>query len=298
MVDSEELDHPLISAKVIEDSITLCDQRLITLELTAPKFIDAEFCKHRMLSSNSSSSRAIPFKRTLNRDVFIPINIRLNESGMQGYKQVDYIDKTYFTALAEMIYESSVDVCKIMDTEIDLHKQHINRYLEAFQIQRKVATGHIDEWKYFLSLRDAPNADPAIQDLARKIRKAIDNSTSNLLNDEEWHIPYLSEVEKKNLNLKEKLYHSVSRVARVSYDNFDGELSTIEQDEKLYNFLLESRHMTPFEAQAKPLVAYADMSKSIEETFSSLPKGATHITKEGKIYSGNFHGFVQYRQLL
>lgn len=291
------VNNDLISAKQIKYSMSEDGVKLMTLELTAPKFIDAEFEKHRMISSNSSSSRAIPFKRTLDRDVFVPTDVRYNEKGMQGYKKVDDIDKTYFTALSEEMYDNSVAVCKTMDKELDIHKQHINRFLEPWTIQRKVATANIQWFEYFLELREAPNADPNIQDLARKMRIEMEKQPPEHLENGEWHIPYLSEIEEENMNIKEKLYHSVARCARVSYDNFEGELSNIEQDKNLYDFLIEAKHATPFEHQAKAIMAKVDTGISIYDSFRGLPPGVTTIARDGEIMSGNFNGFIQYRQM-
>jgi len=44
-----------ISAKIIADSISPQNERLITMELVFPRIILSEFNKHRMLSSNTSS---------------------------------------------------------------------------------------------------------------------------------------------------------------------------------------------------------------------------------------------------
>lgn len=293
-------DNSLISAKVIEDSITLYKQRLISIELTSPKFIDAEFEKHRMISSNSSSSRAIPFKRTLNRPMFLSTDLRYNEKGMQGHKQADDIDSAYFSALAIELFEKTVDTCKVMDKEIDIHKQHINRYLEPWTIQKKVATAHIDEWEYFLGLRDHEAADPNIQDLARKIRIAISESKSNKLTNEGWHLPYVTQEEKLEGLMQENISHSVARCARVSYDNFSGNLSSVEEDFRLASFLGKAKHLSCFEHTAQGTIAYVDVGsdKSFYEIFNSLPVGVTHVNRNGKVYSGNFHGFIQYRQLL
>ena len=50
----------MIEAKIILDSISTHGIRLTTIQTKAPKFLDAEFEKHRMISSNSSSDRALP----------------------------------------------------------------------------------------------------------------------------------------------------------------------------------------------------------------------------------------------
>lgn len=294
------IDNPLISAKAICSSVNKDNTRLLSIELTSVKWLDAEFEKHRMISSNSSSSRAIPFKRSLDRDVFIPLDIRYNEKGMQGHKQLeqDGIDYIYFKALAEELYEKSVDICKIMDKEIDLHKQHINRFLEPWTVQKKLATANEEWWYAFLELRDSPAADPAIQDLARKIRLVVENTEPTFLYDSEWHLPYVDNEELKSCDTLDNIKRSVARSARVSYDNFSGETSSFEQDSRLHDSLLEMKHFSCFEHQGKACDSYVNPDKSITEIFGSLCLGNTHITKTGKVMSGNINGFVQYRQLV
>ena len=83
MYKSEIFGKGEIYAKVVADSVAN-GIRLTTLQIKAPKFIDAEFEKHRMLSSNSSSDRAIPFTKLADRPYFLPLDVRLNQSGMQG----------------------------------------------------------------------------------------------------------------------------------------------------------------------------------------------------------------------
>ena len=291
-------DNPLISAKLIKYTKTVEDkEEMFTIETHSPKFLDAEVEKHRTLSSNSSSSRAIPFKRTLDRFVFIPTDVRHDEKGMQGFKKLDDTDQIYFNALAEELYDKAIDICRTMDKELNIHKQHINRFIEPWTVQKKVITGNRRWFEYFLGLRDAEDADPNVQDLARKIRIEMNKQEPKLLAEGKWHIPYISK-EENDFPINEKLYHSVARCARVSYDNFDGELSKLEQDKNLYFFLMEAKHLTPFEHQAKAIVAKIDTALSIQDIFNSLPSGVTHITRDGSVMSGNFRGYIQNRQLI
>ena len=50
-----------ISAKIVADSVSPQGDRLISVLCTFPRIILAEVNTHRMLSKNTSSSRAIPF---------------------------------------------------------------------------------------------------------------------------------------------------------------------------------------------------------------------------------------------
>ena len=65
-----------ISAKIVADSISPQGDRLISVLCTFPRIILAEVNTHRMLSKNTSSSRAIPFLKmveAIEQNPFIPI---------------------------------------------------------------------------------------------------------------------------------------------------------------------------------------------------------------------------------
>jgi len=79
---------PLLSAKILKDSISPEGVRLTTMELVYPRFIHSELMTHRVFSRNASSSRAIPTKRAIQmiRDhPALPASWRMNQRGMQGY---------------------------------------------------------------------------------------------------------------------------------------------------------------------------------------------------------------------
>lgn len=176
-----------ISAKVIAHSIGVDGEELITLQGTAPKFLDAEFEKHRMISSGSSSDRAIPMAKMISRPYFLPVDIRLNEKGMQGYEQADSELASVFTQSLQVLYN---DTCKMLSCFEDIHKQHLNRYLLGFSFQSKIMTATRDQWDAFNFLREAEGADPAIQDLAICIREATEQSVPIGLESGDWHTPY------------------------------------------------------------------------------------------------------------
>ena len=80
--------------EILADSINEQGHRLTTFKVTYPRIIHAEMLRHRMLSRNVASSRAIPFEKMV-KDVqenpFIPIAWQKNHSGMQG---TEYLSKT------------------------------------------------------------------------------------------------------------------------------------------------------------------------------------------------------------
>ena len=53
----------MIKSTVIAHSLSPQGDELLTVEIILPRIILAELNTHRMLSKNSASSRAIPFKK-------------------------------------------------------------------------------------------------------------------------------------------------------------------------------------------------------------------------------------------
>lgn len=291
----------MIEAKIICDSIAN-DIQLTSIQSKAPMFLDAEFEKHRRLSnisSNSSSNRAIPFLKMLDQGYFLPNDIRLNQPGMQGDLLLDDDSKEEFWNDLKDIYGYTSEKLKKWDK---VHKQHLNRYLAGFywQHKHKICTG--TDWENFWNLRVHPDADPAMYEVARKMKNAMDESTPVELKPGEWHLPYINEdeicmaqvgySEPYCINLDDLIKCSVARCARVSYNNHDNSSPNIEKDIALADKLLAAGHMSPFEHIATPM----------EEDNCIHPEewelGVTHMDHNKKLWSGNFRGWIQYRQLI
>ena len=79
---------------------------------------------------------------------------------------------------------------------------------------------------------------------------------------------------------------ATARCARLSYMTFDGEID-YEKDIKLHDTLLESKHMSPFEHCCK-----------CPSNLTDWEDGFTHFDKDLNLWSGNFKGWIQYRQLV
>ena len=275
-----------IDAVVIEHSVYQ-GQELITFVIKAPKFLDAEIEKHRMFSSNSTSDRAIPFDRMKDAEFFIPRDIRKNQKGMQGFEQVEEYTKDEFRW---DIHELRNEVIDTLALYPEIHKQHLNRYLLPWAYQTKIITTNNDWFNYFEALRDHPAADPAIQELAKKMREAYTWSQPKVLEHGDWHLPFVTDEEKDRYSFDDLCKMSSARCARISYNNHDGTDNSFDKDNSLFTMLYEENHRTPMEHQATPM----------ETLFSNdyWEKGVTHMDREGRLHSGNFHGFIQYRQLL
>ena len=291
-----------ISAKIITDSIAN-GIRLTTMELNYHRFIHSEFMTHRMFSRNASSSRAIPVEKMIkqvNNNPAMPIHWGKNQPGMQARDEVTGSDlENAIGNWKDMAYHSA-RYSGVMSQDQGVHKQVVNRLLEPFQFIKVIVTA--TEWDNFFNLRLHPDADPHINELARCMKEAMDNSEPVELQAGQYHLPYfgyLSHNDGNSLHLATAIKRSVARCARVSYMNHDSSAPSIEKDIALHDLLLSSGHMSPFEHVATPMefTKYDVLEGSIE-----FPTGATHMSEIidgiGNFWSGNFRGWVQYRSLL
>ena len=76
-----------IHAEIVGHSLSPQGDELISVLCTFPRIILAEVNTHRMLSKNTSSSRAIPFNKmveAVQENPFIPIAWQKEHKGMQG----------------------------------------------------------------------------------------------------------------------------------------------------------------------------------------------------------------------
>lgn len=294
-----------ITTKIICDSISPENIRLTTLQLRFPRFILAELNTHRQFSRNASSSRAVPVnKLAAPEDIVEPLRYGLNQSGMQAS---EYNLEGEKLTEARKIWQEMADVCKkgsLALAELGLHKQWANRPLEWFSNVNVLVSS--TEWSNFFALRIHPSAQPEIQQLARSMKLAMDISTPKKLDYGHWHLPYITEEDKTQLegDLKALKYAggdqgvpklnvekefidtlikcSVARCARVSYMTYEMKKPTVAEDLKLYERLLGAQ---PIHASPAEHMAYPDMKDSL----NNWHHPELH---------GNFRGWIQYRKTL
>ena len=290
-----------ITAKVICDSHRKTGTRIITLELEYPRFIHSEFMTHRMFSRNASSSRAIPIMKMIQAVIdnpAMPIHWGKNQAGMQAREQLEDRYQLQAQLLWKAARDSAVERAKTM-LALGAHKQIVNRILEPFTHIRVIVTA--TNFANFFALRDHEDAQPEIRELAVAMKKAIEESTPQLLGIGEWHLPYLDAEDFTNIyeHLKENsitrhdpAQHqiwmmacaiSAARCARVSYLTHDSERPTIEKDMELYHHLVHANppHMSPCEHQASP---------------DKLGPGLADWARADQ--HGNFTGWIQFRHLI
>lgn len=272
-----------ITAKVIEDSVAPNGKRLTTLQLMYPRFIHAEFMTHRVFSRNASSSRAIPVAKMIQQvraAPAMPIHWGKNQPGMQAHEEHDapveglrdLYGSTYGDLPIQQAWQVAAEhaafIAKCMN-DAGYHKQVVNRILEPFLHISVIVTA--TEWDNFFELRDHPDAQPEIRELAIQMRAAMGASTPVLRPRDRqtiaaWHLPYVTQEERDTYRNSPELLAMVSaaRCARVSYLTHDGRVPNFDEDLALYDRLVGSRplHASPIEHQAYPLPLADQRSKN------------------------------------
>lgn len=227
---------------------------LITLALTYPRMIHAEFMTHRVFTRNASSSRAIPVARMLQMikdNPATPLYWGSNQSGMQAGEEL----KGWRLAAAKTVWSMAAKTACFFSgllNHIGLHKQHANRGTESYQYITVLVTA--TEWDNFFELRDHPDAQPEIRYLAKLMKRAIENSHPQILRQGDWHLPYIRKEEFGAYPLRDLQQASAARCARVSYLTHEGKTPKVEPDKKLFERLAGSRpiHASPLEHVAVP----------------------------------------------
>lgn len=266
------------AATVLADS-EFQDQRLVTIEVTFPRFILAEVNTHRMLSRNSASSRAIPTLKLIARvedHPFIPETFNKKVTGMGVGDPLSPIEQA--EAEAEWKIAINMAICqarallKINDDGLD--KSRVNRLLEPFMWHTAIITA--TDWDNFFALRDHPDAQPEFRTLAGMMLDAMRGSVPNPMPLGQWHLPLVTNdeldlVRDGKVNWEYMAMVSAGRCARVSFDRH-GEFEPVEDSHARARKLKDSGHLSPMEHPATP--------------------------GETSLYYGNFRGWRQLRKTI
>uniref|UniRef100_A0AAU8GDW5 Thymidylate synthase n=1 Tax=Salmonella phage vB_SEnST11_KE22 TaxID=3161173 RepID=A0AAU8GDW5_9CAUD len=319
-----------VVARVVADSISPQGRRITTFELEYPRIIHSELMTHRLFSRNAMSSRAIPIKKMIEQvqtDPAMPVKFGKNQPGMQdagehdaqlgdGYSAEDWWKLAGLSA-ARFAAEFA---------DAGYHKQIANRLLEPFQRMKTVLTA--TDFENFWWLRVDKDADPTIYALAEAMKKEFDESEPELLYPGMWHTPYVDHLYTYNdgepddvfegycvldennkpviLTVDEAKAISASCCAQVSYRVLN---NTKEKALDIYGKLLSGNkvHASPFEHVATPMQEYKEIENSDYLTIGhinfprdsgSWEEGITHTDRKGRLWSGNYRGWIQLRQLL
>lgn len=257
--------------KIIEDSINPYNEvRITTMQLKYWRGFHSEFMTHRVFSRNASSSRAIPIKTFLKQvwnDPAMPIHWGANQAGMKARTELTGFKKWFCKFTWKLAGKAVCSLVWLVNLVSKPHKQTFNRLLEPWQYISVIVTA--TEWDNFFELRNHPDAQPEIAELAAKMKEAMDNSSPV---ERTEHLPYVLTEERRMYDLETCRKLSAARCARVSYLTHDGKKPSYDKDIKLHDDLVGGRpiHASPTEHQAV-------------------------AQKSNKFYK-NFRGWKQYRE--
>lgn len=276
----------MISAEIIADSLNPQGCRLTTFILNFPRIVLSEFNTHRAFSRNSASSRAIPYETMLvmvKTNPFIPIKFQKDHKGMQG---TEYFEgEEHEQCMKDWLLARDSAVNSAVNFKLPVTKQLRNRILEPFMWHKVIVTA--TDFENFFALRAHEGAEIHIAELANKMLKEYNKSEPKKLKEGDYHIPFGDKISDEGLNklfnkfglgcnwIKDrvdefKIKIAIARVARISYNNFEGK-DDYEADIKLCDRLFGSvpRHLSPTEHVA--------------------------MAMDNSDFIGNFRGFKQQR---
>lgn len=288
MVDLSAFSDHDYSAVVIEDSLAENGKRLTTIMATLPRFCLPELATHRrlsLLSMNAASSRAIPAEKRVEMARYhpvVPLHFGKRQKGMQAAEELtgEKRDEAY-----SIWNDARQHAVRRAEDAIHCggHKQWVSRMLEPYLWVTVLLTG--TEWANAFHLRLDKAAQPEMAMFMWKVAEAYFGSTPRLLDYTEWHLPFVTDEERKDYRDPEFMYDgllckiSAARCARLSYNNFDGGRDT-GKDIDLAKRLFDSGHYSPAEHQGRSITFHDKMAHNATET------------------DANFIGFCQYRSYL
>lgn len=279
--------------KIILDSIAPNGKRLTTLTATYPRFIHSEVMTHRAFERNAASSRAIPWskmRKQILENPVVPLVFGSEQKGMQTGGEVDDVESCRFLWLKAR--DEALDRADALHRQ-GVHKSLVNRVVEPYMWITTIITA--TEWNNFFRQRCHPDAEIHFQKIAWLIRNARDASTPQRLEENEWHLPFITgedwseafryqDSEKGILTIDRLCQISTARVARISYLTHEGYRS-IPKDLELFEKLVGGSgfgHWSPHGhiAQAIPCRVI---------TGSGMVNGSEYR-------SGPFFGWEQFRK--
>lgn len=260
-----------IKAEVVADSVDSRGNRLTSMLVVMPRIIIAEINTHRMLSKNTSSSRAIPFNKmveAVQNDPFIPIAWQKEHKGMQGSEYFTNPDDIKRLKEEWLIAkEEAINSAMSLD-RLGVTKQLCNRLLEPFMWTTMLITGSKEGWDNFFELR-CPSYEielPISED------RAID-----------WELFKF----KSKKDLKKKVYSdeidNYTDLEWLEINKGQAEIHMMALAESIYDAMNEStpRKLIPGQWHI-PFENKMD-DRIIEELVAGIPKGITEILEAIKL---------------
>jgi len=294
-----------ITATVVADSINVQGDRLTTMTLQYPRYIHSEFLRHRMFSNSVSSSRAIPTDKMVDQvtsNPAMPVYWGKNQPGMSASEEEDelvHINGAYFPpdVAWKIACDRSAEVAKEF-AMAGYHKQIVNRMVEPWQFINQVVSA--TDYANFYHLRIDSAAQPEIQELARVMHEAMDDSDPVTRRDSA-HLPFITNKDRDRYDAFACIRISMSMCAQQSYRKSD---RSIEKANVIYKKLVESRpvHASPAEMVATPFSEEEYMARircrnAIYDDLINMSV-AKHVARQSAdqfMYAGNYKGWRQAR---
>ena len=298
-----------ISATVLAHSIAAASGiRFLSFEIEYPRFILAELNTHRMLSKNSSSSRAIPIKAmhdAIRSNTARPIHFGKNQPGMQAAEELDQASKESVIRVWDAARDSAIALSAVL-SDIGAHKQIANRVTEPYQMMKTVLSG--TEFANLKWLRHHSDAQPEFYELLDVMIDAENNSSPVELYPGEWHLPYVEaernqfgaleyfSATREPISLFDAKKISASCCAQTSYRKND---DSLEKAQMVFARLIESQpcHSSPVEHQATPMKEHVVLGGA-DLYPERWEEGVTHMDRQRQLWSGNLKGWIQHRKLI
>jgi len=192
-----------------------------------------------------------------------------------------------------------------------------NRLTEPFQMMKTVISA--TEWENFFWLRNDKAADPTLEEVARSMYEAREQSVPTLLKAGDWHLPYVVTTTHEGLGCqefwidnydgvaitpREAIKVSAARTAAVSFRNEDYGLEKCLQ---VYDKLVgdQRKHASAMAHQATPMKetcwvigSYIDNDVNCPDNPYSWESGISHADREGNLWSAQFKGWIMHRKLI
>ncbi len=308
---------------VLHSKSSVTGKELITFLVDHPRIVHAEELKHRQFSYSAASSRAIPAAKMAEQLTGMPVSFGKNQSGMQAgeehtqnviikqFVNYDLMDVEYTPKAAwESAKQDAVRWSNAF-AEAGYHKQVYNRLTEPFQMIRVLVTA--TETDNFFWLRNDKAADPTLQEQARCMYEAMQLSVPQILKPGEWHLPFVSSKlvrdsyvdaqhfyedasETVELCLDEAIKVSCARCAATSFRN---ENYGLEKSLQVYDRLVngDKVHAGALEHTNSPM---SEQAEGVNVPFNphTWEPGISHVDHDGKLWSGNMCGWIQFRKLV
>ena len=150
------------TARILLDSLSPVGARLTTMEVRYPRFIHSEMMTHRVFSRNAASSRAVPIKKMIaavREEPAMPIFWGKNQSGMAAREEIVGDARVRAETEWRRALDNALETAEqLSSSEVDLHKQLVNRILEPFAWITVIITA--TEWANFFTQRLHADAQP------------------------------------------------------------------------------------------------------------------------------------------